>query len=79
MNVKILATRTCSHRPGLERELQDLGIVYETLFVEEHPEEAARHAIRHSPTMIVDDRVVFHGQPTEGELRDFFAHLTQKT
>ena len=72
MNVKIIATKTCTHCPNLERELRKLGIDYELVFVEEHPEEAARLGIRHSPNLVVDDEVVFRGQPSEGELRAFF-------
>lgn len=29
MNVKIIATKSCSRRLDLERELQQLGVVYE--------------------------------------------------
>lgn len=72
MKVKIVATRACNHRPNLERELQQLGVSYELLFVEENPEEVSRYMIRYSPTLIVNDQVVFHGQPTEQELRVFF-------
>lgn len=72
MNVKIMATKTCTHRPNLEKELNELGVPYELLFVEEHPEAAAHYVVRHSPTLIVDDKVVFHGQPSEHELRAFF-------
>lgn len=72
MKVKIVATRACNHRPNLGRELQQLGVSYELLFVEENPEEVSRYVIRQSPTLIVDDQVAFHGQPTERELRDIF-------
>lgn len=73
MSVKLIATKTCSHRPNLERELRDLAIPYELLFVEEHPETITLYGIRHSPNLIVDEQVVFRGQPTERELRAFFA------
>ncbi len=69
MNVQIICTHGCSHRHGLERELRDLGVDYELLFVEEHPEVAQKYAIRHSPNLVVDGKVVCRGQPTEGELR----------
>ncbi len=68
MMVKIVASKTCSHRPNMERELRELGIDYEVLFVEEHPEVIERYAIRHSPNLIIDE-VVYRGQPTEDELR----------
>ena len=73
MEVKIMATRDCSHRPNLEQELQDLGVSYEVWFVEDNPEAVERFQVRHSPTLIVDEKVVFHGQPNEHELRDLFA------
>lgn len=75
MNVKIMATRACTHRPNLEKELTELGVPYELLFVEDNPEAAARYVVRHSPTLIVDEQVVFHGQPSEHELRAFFKDI----
>lgn len=73
MSVKIIATKTCSHCPNLERELRDLGIRYEVVFVEDHPETVAQYGIRHSPNLVVEEQVVFRGQPSERELRAFFA------
>lgn len=72
MNVTVIATRSCSHRHNLERELQDLGVVYQLLFVEDNPEVVARYGIRHSPNVVVDGVVVFRGQPTESELKRCF-------
>jgi glutaredoxin len=73
MNVKIVATRECNHRPNLEHELADLGIRYELVFVEDRPELVQRFGIRHSPNLVVDDKVVFRGQPSEAELRAYFS------
>lgn len=73
MNVKIIATRRCSHRLDLERELNEMGIPFELLFVEEHPGMVVTHSIRHSPNLLVDDEVVFRGQPSPQELRQFFS------
>ena len=72
MKVRIIATHNCSHYHNLERELKDLAVVYEVLFVEDHPEIVQRYSIRHSPNLVVDDEVVFRRQPTEGELRALF-------
>lgn len=69
MKVTIIATRSCNHRVNLEKELNDLGVAYELVFAEENPEIVARHAIRHSPNIVVDDHVVCRGQLSEGELR----------
>ena len=68
MNVKIIATRACSHRPNLERELHELGVSYQLLFAEDQPELAERLNIRHSPNLVIDGAVVFRGQPSDSEL-----------
>lgn len=72
MIVKLIATKLCTHRPNLEHELRDLGIHYELVFVEDEPELAQHYGIRHSPNLVVDETVVFRGQPSEAELRDYF-------
>ena len=72
MDVMIIATRTCSHRLNLERELSHLHVPYSVAFVEEQPALAEKFSIRHSPNLVVNDHVVFRGQPTEGELRAWF-------
>lgn len=69
MKVQIIATHSCSHSPNLERELRDLGVQYEVLYVEEHPEVVKQYSIRHSPNLVINGHVVFRGQPTEAELR----------
>jgi hypothetical protein len=73
MKVQIIATRDCRHRPNLERELGDLGIAYQLIFVEDRPQLAQRLDIRHSPNLIVDEQVVFRGQPSEADLRTYFS------
>ncbi|NDP49548.1 MAG: thioredoxin family protein [Sulfuriferula multivorans] len=72
MDVKIVATKVCSHYPGLLSELKDMGVMCEVLFVEEHPEIVELHVIRHSPNLMVNGKVVFRRQPTPLELRNFF-------
>jgi len=72
MNVKIVATKSCSHCKGLQHELGELGIPFEVLYVEEHPDVVATYGIRHSPNLLVDEEIVFRGQPSVHELRDFF-------
>lgn len=69
MNIKIVATKSCTHRPNIEKELNDLGVTYEVIFAEERPDVVEKYSIRHSPNIIVDDEVVSRGQPTEGELK----------
>ncbi len=72
MNVKIVATKSCSHRLDLQHELSEMGIPFEVLFVEEHPDVVATYSIRHSPNLLVNDEIVFRGQPSAHELREFF-------
>lgn len=73
MDVKIIASKGCSHYQGLQHELSDMGVMCEVLFVEDHPDVVATHSIRHSPNILVNDEVVFRGQPTPLELRQFFS------
>jgi hypothetical protein len=76
MDVMIIATKACSHRPNLEKELEYLLIPYRMCFVEDCADLVEKFSIRHSPNLIVDDEVVFRKQPTELELRDFFSTKT---
>lgn len=73
MRVKVIATHDCSHRPNLERELADLGVAYELVFIEDQPELISSMNIRHSPNLVINDEVVFRGQPGEAELRACFS------
>lgn len=69
MDVMIVATRDCVHCPDLARELEALGIDYRVVFVEDDPELARRLAIRHSPNLVVDGKVVFRDMPSPEALR----------
>lgn len=72
MNVKIIATHQCSHRVNLERELQELGVPFEAIFIEDNPDYMPRYQIRNSPNLAVDGQVVCRGQPTEEQLCALF-------
>ncbi|MBI3545670.1 MAG: thioredoxin family protein [Gammaproteobacteria bacterium] len=78
MNVMIIATKACTHRKNLEKELDCLHIPYELCFVEDRADLVEKFGIRHSPNLIVDDAVVFRKQPSEAELRAFFQHKNSK-
>ena len=69
MQIQIIATRACSHRPNLEHELSELGVTYEVLYVEEQPSAVERFDIRHSPNLVIDGEIVCRGQPSQHELR----------
>ncbi len=69
-DITLLTTRTC-HCINIEQALQDLEIVYERCYVEDHPELMERYKIRHCPVLIIDQaRVIPVDGLTEGQLRD---------
>ena len=72
MDVMIIATKACTHRLNLEKELECLHVPYRVCFVEDCPDLIQKFSIRHSPNLIVDDEVVFREQPTEVELHAYF-------
>ena len=61
----IIATKACTHRKNLEKELECLRIPYRVCFVEDCADLVLKFSIRHSPNLVVDDEVVFRKQPTE--------------
>ena len=65
MDVLILATKDCSHRPTLERELKDLDVNYRVSYVEDNPKAVKSYQIHNSPNLIVNDEVVFRASPTK--------------
>lgn len=76
MDVMIIATKTCTHRRNLEKELECLGISYRVRFVEDCADLVQKFGIQNSPNLVVDDEVVFRKQTTEielHELHDFFS------
>lgn len=75
MQVQLLVTRTDFSTPNLDKEFRELGVAYELLYIEEHPELVAEHGIQHSPCILVDGRLAFREQPTEAQLREYFSKL----
>lgn len=72
MDVMIIATKACTHRLDLEKELECLRIPYRVCLAEDCPDLVQKFGIRHSPNLIVDDEVMFRKQPTEVELHAYF-------
>lgn len=72
MDVVIIATRACTHRKNLEEELEQLQIPYRVCFVEDRADLVQKFGIRHSPSLVVDDQIVFRNQPTKEELHAQF-------
>ncbi len=63
MKITIAATKTCNHRPILEQQLQDIGLQYEVMYFEDHPELIDKYGLKTSPLFIVDEKVVSAGMP----------------
>jgi len=72
MDVMIIATKACTHRKNLEKDLDRLRISYLVCFVEDCADLVQKFGIRHSPNLIVDDEVVFRKLPTTEDLHAYF-------
>lgn len=72
MDGMIIATKACTHRKNLEKELAYMRIPYRVCFVEDYADLVQKLSIRYSPNLVVDDEVVFRKQPTEVELHAYF-------
>lgn len=68
--ITLFATRSCPHRPVMERWLKELGLEYRLAYVEDHEREADRYRVRQSPSLVVDDELVFRGLPSQGEFNE---------
>jgi len=69
MDIIIAATKTCQHRPLLEKELQDAGLEYSVKYFSEHPEIINKYKIKTSPLLIVDGKLVSVGMPKHGKVK----------
>ena len=63
MEILIAATKTCPHRPSLENLLQDAWLPYKVHYFEDHPELLEKYHLKHSPSLIVDEKVKSVGMP----------------
>lgn len=73
MNVIIIATKGCSHCVNLSKELNNIKVEHNIVYVEDEPELCQELHIRHSPNLVVNKEVVFRYQPNEKELKSFFS------
>lgn len=64
MNVLIIATKSCHHRPEMERWLREMDLDYHIVYIEDEPERAERFQIQHSPSLIIDEELIFEGMPS---------------
>jgi hypothetical protein len=63
MDILIAATKTCQHRPLLEKIFQNAWLPYEVIYFEDHPELLEKYQLEHSPLLIVDEKVESMGMP----------------
>jgi glutaredoxin len=70
MDILIAATKTCTHRPKLEEQLQDAGLQYKLEYFEDHPELIEKYKLKTSPLLIVDNKVVSVGMPEHTIIED---------
>ena len=68
MNIKIAATKACTHRPKLEEQLQEIGLKYELQYFEDHPELIEVYKLKTSPLLIVDDKLISVGMPEHSQI-----------
>lgn len=65
MNILILATKQCSHRPILERKLKGMDVDYDLRYVEDNSDDIKKYDIHNSPNLVVNGKVVFRASPTK--------------
>lgn len=63
MEILIAATKTCQHRPSLENILQDAWLPYKVQYFEDHPELLEKYHLKHSPLLIINEKVTSIGMP----------------
>lgn len=67
MDVLVFATKSCPHRAHMERWLRELDVDFRLVFVDDEPERAESFALHHSPSLVIDGELVFHGMPSSAD------------
>lgn len=67
--IKLIAEELNSVSNMLENGLQALGVPYEILFKQDHPECMTAYGIGRFPCLLIDDRIAYHGPLAEPDLR----------
>lgn len=75
MEIVIAATKTCQHRPALEKVLQAAWLPYKVIYVEEHPEFFEKHHLKHSPLLLVDEKIESVGMPEIDKINELKARI----
>lgn len=72
MDVQILVTHTDFCLPNLECEFKNIGVKYSIDYIEDNASLVNAHQIKHSPSIFVDNKLVFRFQPTAVQLKAYF-------
>ena len=70
MKILIAATKTCQHRPLLEKIFQNAWLPYKVIYFEDHPELLEKYQLEHSPLLIVDEKVESMGMPGKDKINE---------
>ncbi|TVZ28657.1 rhodanese-related sulfurtransferase [Gillisia sp. Hel_I_86] len=70
MEIIIAATKTCNHRPLLEKIFQDAWLPYKVFYFESHPELMKKYKLKRSPLLIVDEKVEAIGMPEMDQIAE---------
>jgi len=70
MEISIAATKTCPHRPLLENMLQNAWLPYKVIYFEDHAELLEKYQLKHSPLLIVDEKVESIGMPGTDQINE---------
>ena len=73
MKILIAVTKTCPHRPLLEKMLQEAWLPYKVNYFEDHPEIFEKYQLKHSPLLIVDEKIESVGMPEMDIINDLKA------
>jgi len=73
MEILIAVTKTCPHRPLLEKMLQEAWLPYKVNYFEDHPEIFEKYQLKHSPLLIVDEKIESVGMPEMDIINDLKA------
>jgi len=70
MDILIVATKTCHHRPLIEDELNRANLPYTLMYFEDHPELIEKYQSKHSPLLIVDDQIISKTIPGTNQIQE---------
>jgi rhodanese-related sulfurtransferase/glutaredoxin len=73
MKILIAATKTCQHRPMVEKALQNASLPYKVIYFENHSELFEKYQLKHSPLLIVDEKVESIGMPEIDKINELKA------